>query len=342
MPRHSSRDRDLIAVADSQLGLITAAQLAALGVETSTTSRRNAGGMWTRVLPGVHLVAGGHPSRMQRLLAALLYSGPLSMLTGVSGLRLYGFRSMRLQDTRDDEAERPEPVHVLIPHGRRRLSTGYVRIERTHRLPEPGPPMQGLAVAPLVRAIGDATRRLKRESDAVAVVTEAIQRGWASAEELETELREGPVRGSGFLRQAVAAVSLGAHSVPEADLAALLESAAIPAFVLNAPLVTHSGEFVAIPDVWLDDVGLAIEVDSVEFHATGTHFERTVRRNARYAKAGVLVVTILPTDIRDQPATVLRDIHAARVMAAQQPRPRVRITGRPSPSSGRVAWPWGA
>ena len=79
------------------------------------------------------------------------------MLTGVSGLRLYGFRSMRLQDTRDDEAERPEPVHVLIPHGRRRLSTGYVRIERTHRLPEPGPPMQGLAVAPLVRAIGDAT-----------------------------------------------------------------------------------------------------------------------------------------------------------------------------------------
>jgi hypothetical protein len=341
MPRRSSRDADLVAVADSQLGLITAAQLAQLGVQTSTVARRRAGGMWTRVLPGVHLVDGGHPTRTQRLLAALLYAGPDSMLTGTSALRLYGFRALHLQEIADDEPERPEPVHVLVAHERRRLSTGFVRIERTHRLPTPAR-RRGLAVAPLARAVGDAARRFPRESDAVAVVTEAVQRGWVDVDDLRTELREGPTRGSRYLRGAVASVARGARSVPEVDLASLLEAAQIPGLVLNARLVTDSGVFVAVADAWLDDVGLAIEVDSLEYHSTGEHFERTVRRNARYATAGVPVFTVLPTDIRDRPNSVVGDVLSARAAATQRPRPRVHVTEPGTASAGRLEWPWGA
>jgi hypothetical protein len=297
--------------------------------------------MWTRVLPGVHLVGGGRPSRRQRLLAALLYAGPDSMLTGTSALRLYGFRALRLQETADDEPERPEPVHVLVSHDRRRLSTGFVRIERSHRLPAPVR-RESLAVAPLARAVGDAARRFPRESDAVAVVTEAVQRGWADVDQLEAELREGPTRGSRYLRAAVESVARGARSVPEADLAHLLEPARIPALFFNATLVTESGSFVAVADAWLDDVGLAIEVDSVEFHSTGENFERTVRRNARYATAGVPVLTVLPTDIRDRPSGTLDNVLAAREAAAQRPRARVRVAHPRDPSAGRLEWPWGA
>lgn len=320
---------------------MTAAQLAEIGVPTSTVSRRCAGGMWTRVLPGVHLVRGGRPTRQQRLLAALLYAGPGSMLTGTSALRLHGLRALRLQEVVDDEPERPEPVHVLVPHDRRRLSTGFVRVERTHRLPTPEQ-HQSLAVAPLVRAVGDATRRFPRESDAVAVVTEVVQRRWVEVDDLRAELREGPTRGSRYLRGAVASVGRGAHSVPEADLVRRLEAAGIPDIVLNATLVSDSGSFIAVADAWLDDVGLAIEVDSVEFHATGEHFERTVRRNARYAAAGVPVLTVLPTDIRDRPSSVVRDVRQARAMAAQRPRAQVHVADPPRGSAGRVGWPWGA
>lgn len=341
MPRRSSIDRDLLATADSQMGLITAAQLVALGGHYSTASRRSAGRMWTRVLPGVHLVGGGMPSRGQRLVAALLYAGRDSMLTGTAALRLYGFRALRLQEVADDEPDRPEPVHVLVPHARRRTSTGFVRVERTHRLPSPHR-LRSFPVAPLVRSVGDAARRMPRESDAVAVVAEALQRGWATVAELEREAAEGPRRGGAHLRAAVAALATGAHSAPEADLAELLARGGFAHVTLNVRIVTRSGAFVGLPDAWLDDVGVAIEVDSVEHHASLDGFERTVRRNARYAAAGVTVVAVLPSDLRRRPAAVLADIRGAVEAARNRGRPAVAMAESSSRSAGRPSWPWGA
>ena len=121
--------------------------------------------MWTRVLPGVHLVDGGMPTRQQREMAALLYAGPDALLTGTSALRHHGVRALGLQDVSDDVAERPEPVHVLIPHQRRRLSTGYVRVERTHRFPAVVIRRRGVAMSSVPRSVGDAARRSRRPSD---------------------------------------------------------------------------------------------------------------------------------------------------------------------------------
>jgi len=39
--------------------------------------------------------------------------------------------------------------------------------------------------------------------------------------------------------------------------------------------LTLTGAYVAMPDLWLGDVALAIEIDSVEFHAEGSGFTRT-------------------------------------------------------------------
>jgi hypothetical protein len=342
MSHSLAQHRQVRDVADSQLGLITAAQLQEIGVHRRTTSRRSAGGMWTRVPPGIHLVDGGAPSRRQRELAALLYAGDLSLLTGLAALRRHGFRALRLQETADDEAERPEPVHVLIPHARRRKSTGFVRVERTHRLPETGSRITSLAVAPIARSVGDAARRLRTPSDALAVVAEAVQRGFVPVADLDEELRLGPRQGSGLFRDALVLVSGGAQSVPEGVLLRLLDAASIPHVVYNASLVTAGGRFLAKADAWLDDVGVAVEVDSVEHHATEHGFQRTVRRNARYAAAGVTVVTVLPSDLRDRPASVLRQITDARAAADRRTRPDVYVADSITPSSGRDAWRWGA
>jgi hypothetical protein len=342
MPRRSPQAAAVRRTADAQAGLITAAQLAEIGMHGSTASRRSLGGMWTRVLPGVHLVDGGQPSRHQRELAALLYAGECSMLTGLTALRHRGIRAVRLQEVSDDVPERPEPVHVLIPHDRRRLSTGYVRVERTHRFPLESQRHDGLALAPLPRAVGDAARRSRQAADVEALVTEVVQRGLVTVQELEVELSSGSRRGSALFRDAVRAVAGGARSAPEADLARVLESAGIPNVFYNATLVTGAGVYVATCDAWLDDVGLAVEVDSVAYHASPDGFGRTLRRNARYAAAGVLAVGVLPTDLRDRPAAALRDVLAAREAAAARTRPDVVMTRHESPSSGRVGWRWGA
>jgi hypothetical protein len=231
---------------------------------------------------------------------------------------------------------------VLIPHERRRLSTGYVRVERTHRFPAESVRRHGLRLAPLPRAIGDAARRSRRGSDVEALVSEAVQRGLVTAAELVSELGSGSRRGSALFRDAVLAIAGGARSAPEADLARLLESAGIPNVMYNATLVTGAGVYVATCDAWLDDVGLALEVDSVTHHATPDGFGRTLRRNARYAAAGVLVVGVLPADLGVRPAAVLHDITTARAAAAAAGRPDVVVVRHESPSSGRVGWRWGA
>jgi len=342
MPRRSPHALAVRDTADAQFGLITAAQLAEIGVHASTASRRSLGGMWTRVLPGVHLVDGGMPTRQQREMAALLYAGPDALLTGTSALRHHGVRALGLQEVSDDVAERPEPVHVLIPHQRRRLSTGYVRVERTHRFPAVVIRRRGVAMSSVPRSVGDAARRSRRPSDVAALVAEVVQRGLATVPELDEELRVGARRGSGLFRDALMSVSGGARSAPEGDLARLLESAGIPSVRYNAVLATESGRHVATSDAWLDDVGLAIEVDSVAHHTSPDDFARTLRRNARYAAAGVLVLGVLPADLRDRPSAVLHEVLAARAAAGARPRPRVLVSRHESPSSGRQGWRWGA
>jgi hypothetical protein len=342
MPPRSPHARAVRDTADAQLGLITAAQLAEIGLHASTASRRSLGGMWTRVLPGVHLVDGGMPTRHQREMAALLYAGPQSLLTGVSALRHHGIRALRLQEVQDDVAERPEPVHVLIPHDRRRLSTGYVRVERTHRFPETSRRRHGVAMALIPRAVGDAARRSRLASDVAALVAEVVQRRLVTVAELDLELREGAMRGSGLFRDALRSVAGGARSAPEGDLARLLEAAGIPNILYNAVLVTETGRHIATSDAWLDDVGLALEVDSIAHHTSPDDFAGTLRRNARYAAAGVPVLGILPSDIAQRPNGVLSDVLAARDAAAASPRARVLVSHPESPSSGRSGWRWGA
>jgi 8-oxo-dGTP pyrophosphatase MutT (NUDIX family) len=343
VPRTLRRLDDLRSTADAQLGLITAAQLQELGIKPSAATRKLAGGMWTRVLPGVHLVHGGEPTRRQRELATMLYAADPSCLTGLTAVRRYGVRAMRLQETADDDVLRPEPVHVLVPHSRRSKSTGFARIERTRRFPDVLVRRSGLVLAPLDRAVTDAARRMGKARDVQALVTEVLQRGMCSFDDLVEELELGQIRGSAHLRAALHAVSLGAASPPEVDLRELFEELGLEHVHYNVAILTTKGELVGLPDAWLDDVGLAVEVDSVLHHSDVRGFERTVRRNARYAVAGVPCIPVLPTDLRDRRRETGARVLAARDAASARPRPHVRMAPAAAHrSAGQDGWRWGA
>jgi hypothetical protein len=338
-----STARQLRDMADTQLGLVTSAQLAELGITSGAQARRTVGGMWTRVLPGVHLVDGGDPNRLQREYAAFLYAGPGARVTGLTALRHHRTQSLGLQLVRPADSIAVDPVHLLIDRARRRISTGYARIERTMRLPDPvrvpGVPM---LLAPVARAVADACRRMRSASDVNALVSEVVRRQMCSVDELRVELDLGQRRGSGLLRDAVTGVETGAWSGPEIDLVTIMQTGRIPNVLYNVRLLGPDGLYIGTPDAWIDDVAVAVEVDSVEHHADDEGFKRTVRRNARYAAAGILVVSVLPSDERNHAASILKSIQAARHAGSQRPRPDITVVQTTSRTAHQRGWRYGA
>ena len=87
--------------------------------------RLRPGGPWRHLLPGVYQTSTGTPTQVQREIAALLYAGPRSVITGGAALRHY-----RLPAPRSDH------IDVLVPLQEQRQGIAYVRLHRTGRLPE--------------------------------------------------------------------------------------------------------------------------------------------------------------------------------------------------------------
>ena len=93
MPRVSSPD-GLAELLDRQLSVASRGQLLALGLKDDAMQyRMRPGGPWQALLPGVYLAASGVPSFPQKEMAALLYAGPGSLVTGPVALMHYSIRS---------------------------------------------------------------------------------------------------------------------------------------------------------------------------------------------------------------------------------------------------------
>jgi hypothetical protein len=182
-----------VAVLTAQDGLVRHDQLALLGVTRAVLRHRLGTGGWREVLPAVYASFGGYLSPRQRWIAACLYAGPGSALTGRVALRLHGVRSLP-----------GDPyVRVLVPHVRQLRSTDFIRVHRTRR-PDP---YAGLAtpirICSLSRAVVDAGRWCRDLSLIRTLVAEVVQGRLATVESLRQELDLGPSAGSALLRLAL-------------------------------------------------------------------------------------------------------------------------------------------
>lgn len=279
--------------------------------ERSVQYRLRATGPWQRLLPGVFLTVTGTPTADQRDVAAQLYAGPSGLITGNAALRRWGVR-----------APYSGVIDMLIPAARQRKSTGFVRIHGTTRMPEQVFTMGPLRLAPLSRAVADTARDLTRLADVRALVATVVQQGRCTASLLAAELEDGPIQGSALLRMAIDDVRDGIRSGPEADLKDLLERAGIPEPMFNPRL--YVGEsFIASPDAWWPELGVAAEVDSREYHLSPEDHERTLERHARMSAHGITVLHFTPRQIRTQPAQVAATIKSA--LAAARGRPTLPI-----------------
>src|SRR6516165_336712 len=216
---HDALDRLLI----QQLDVIARSQALAVGVtDNALRHRLRSGGPWRGLLPGVYMAATGTPTTLQQEMAAMLYAGNGSVITGPAALRCHHIRGVS-----------SDLVDVLVPASRKRRDAAFTRLHRTTRMPgriwHRGPVRYVL----LPRAVADAVRDMTSLRDVRAVVADAVQRGNCPVPDLAAELTAGPTVGSALFRQALTDVADGIRSTAEADLKDLLVESGLPMPLFN-------------------------------------------------------------------------------------------------------------
>jgi hypothetical protein len=270
-------------------------------------------GGWQWLLPGVYLTMSGTPSPDQRDMAALLYAGPGSIITGPVAVRRHRLSC----------AGGPTMVDVLIPWDSHRKSTRFVTVQRTTRMPDKHATTGKIRFAYLPRAVGDAARSMRDFGDVQALVCAAIQKGRCTVQHLIAELVNGPTSGTRLFRAALAEVSEGVRSNAEADLKRLIDRSDIEKPMYNPKLYLPDHTFLCSPDLWWPRHGVAGEVDSRAYHMSAKDYADTTKRHNRVEGTGVRLLHWLPSTITREGNSVIRDIRRTLAAASGTPPPEL-------------------
>jgi hypothetical protein len=323
MPR-IARPAGLGELLEKQLSVVSRGQLLTLGMtDRAMQYRVRADGPWQVLLPGVYLGVSGAPSLAQKEMAALLYAGPGSLITGPVALMHYSIRSGSDLDV----------IDVLAPAARQRGSIGFIRLHRTTRMPTRTSSSGPVRLALVPRAVADAARQLTSLRDVRAVVADAVQLGRCTVSQLAAELGNGPVRGSAMFRSVLGEVAEGIRSTAEGDLRDLIKKARLPMPLFN-PSLYVGDTFLAKPDAWWQDAGVAGEVDSREWHLAPEDWDRTRRRHDLMGAAGIIPLHFSPKQIRREPVEVAQLIRDALERGLN--RPPLPIRTIPCPTSAQA------
>jgi very-short-patch-repair endonuclease len=215
-----------------------------------------------------------------------------------------------------------DTVDLLVPTVSQRKSVGFVRLRRTRRMPATHSAHGSLRWVHPARAVADLALQMTSLAEVRSVIADSIQRGRCSFALLRDELRAGPMRGSALFRQALGEIADGIRSAAEGDLHDLIRKAGLPLPLFNAKLFVD-GEIIAVPDCWWPQVGVAVEVDSREWHFSPHDWEKTMRRHEAMGAHGIITLHFTPRRIREEPAEVVKAIREA--LAAAEHRPPLLI-----------------
>jgi hypothetical protein len=312
--------RRLLALIQRQDHVVSRQQALSSGISRHAVAYRiRPGGPWHPMLPGVYLAVTGTPTQVQREMAAVLYAGPRSVITGGAALRHH-----RLP------APESQVIDLLVPASVQRRSVSFVRLHRTSRLPTRVYGPQHRAYALPARAAADAALWLTDLREARAVIAGAVQSRSCWASEIAAELDAGPTRGSALLREVVAEVSEGVRSAPEADLRDLIKRARLPLPMFNPRLYLANGTFLGCPDAWWPEAGLAIEIDSRRWHMNPKDWERTMDRHARFGEHAIVTLHFSPHKLRAEPGLVTATIrNAYKAGTTRPPLPITALSASP-------------
>jgi hypothetical protein len=288
-------DRRIAQIAARQHGLITRAQAIKIGLSRRAIEHRLAIRRWLAMRPGVYLLAGVPRSWEQAALAACLAAGPGTLLSGPTGVRLWGLRQNGLPRDR---------IHVLSAADRRVRLAG-VTAHRSMFLPACDVARHRFVpVTSVARTIVDASAHLTPRL-AGLLLDDADRRGLVSLEAVRACAARlvGPGRRQlGPIRQ-VLVRRLPGWDPGDSDLEVvaltLIRRAGLP-----LPAQQHGVRLDGIRweiDLAYPEHRIAIELDSWEFHRMRSDLDRDARKRALLAANRWRVLPFTSETIEDLP-----------------------------------------
>ncbi|MGB3484588.1 MAG: type IV toxin-antitoxin system AbiEi family antitoxin domain-containing protein [Mycobacterium sp.] len=254
-----------------------------------------------RVVHGVY--ASRAPDTAARLSALDVFLGQEAVACLGTAAALYGF-----------DTEATSAIHVLDPAIRLRPKVGLMVHQRY------GAPLMRvagrLATSPAWTAV-EVARQVSRPR-ALATLDAALHSGWCTTAELDQAVKEQHGRrGIVNVRALVEHADGRAESGMESEARLVMIDHDVPTPELQYEIIGRDGTTYRVDFAWPDH-RVAAEYESIDWHAGRMEMLRDKRRFAAVQEANWLVIPIVTTDVRDQPARLAARLNHHLARASRQ------------------------
>jgi very-short-patch-repair endonuclease len=293
---HTSREGEIVDLVRRQQGVLTHAQLAALGVGRRTIERWLASGRLQRVHRDVYAFGPRPLTKRGKWLAAVLAMGPRAFLSHRSAAALWGLAG-----------DRPK-VNVTAPRGKQvRPGRKGIQLHRCQFDPHEVTIRDGIPVSTVARTLFDL---------AECSLPHELKDAWDEASRLRL-LRVPKVaavyeRGYGRRARSRIRPLLQAEQRHVEDTASPLEDR-FAVFVTTHRLPPPQTNVLVGKDevdaLW-PDARLIVELDSWEFHAHRAAFEKDRDRDTDHLLAGYRTIRVTHRRLSEEPDRLAGQIRA--------------------------------
>ena len=288
---------------------------------------------WERTSRGLYLPAGADQTAAQRIVAAAALLPSNGFIGGWAAAHVLGAGYMDGLDPRRAERD----VDVLLPPDLHRLHIPGITYRRASLRAGDVTHVHDLPVTSLLRTAVDLACWAGSVTEATVYLDLLLEAGLSRSELVACapEGRRGAVRS----RHAIALARRGSRSPGETRLRLLygeeLDSAQV---LLNPTLLDRDGRFVAMPDLFDPDAGLALEYDGASWDDERTaghrderqHREDNVREEAM-ERLRVIVLRAGAGDLGQHRRQTAYRMRQARAEGLNRDRSRDRWIVRPNP-----------
>jgi very-short-patch-repair endonuclease len=275
MHDETAPDARLAALATTQHGVVSLAQLGAMGLDRDAVWRRAAAGRLHPLHRGVYAVGHTKIGREGRWLAAVLACGERAVLSHRSAAALW--------DLRATSAGR---VDVTVPRASGRRSTRRIAVHRPRRAVETTV-RDAIPVTTPMQTLAHLTPLLPRP---------ALERALEAAERLDLlDVTRLPPR----LRALVPGIDAALRSPLEARFLRLCRAHGLPQPRVNTRIDAYEVDF-----CWPEH-RLVVETDGHRHHGTRAAFERDRARDAHLTALGWRVVRVTHRALEERPGEVV-------------------------------------
>ena len=294
----------LDAILHGQNGLIRRDQAFAAGVSRPRLDDLVRRGRWRTVLPRVYATGDQGDDPRARVRACWLWAGDRSAVAGSAAAWWLGL-------TR----EAPRRIMVIVPPDVRRDPQPGVRVIRGVIDPRDADFEDWIRVTRVPRTCLDLARQAVPDSLETAV---RLRRTDMPRLEHSLERSRGR-RGQVKARLALAEVVRNPWSHGERLAHRHLTVAGISGWVANPPVQLRGG--IRHPDIAIEDIKLAIEIDGHEHHSSRQAFENDRARDNQFVEAGWTVLHFTWKQITEDPELMISTIKATIDRLRSRPVP---------------------